>query len=67
MDIIEKFLEHAGECRRMARFTRDLQTKIVWNRMADRWLMLAAKEKSRSKHLSEMRALRTQALKSRAA
>jgi hypothetical protein len=67
MDIVAKFLDHADECRRMARFTRDLQTKIVWNRMAERWLMLAAREKTRNKHLSEMRALRTQALKSRAA
>ena len=67
MDIVEKFLIHAGECRRMARFTRDLEAKAVWNRMADRWLMLATKEKARSQQLSQIRAARVQAFKSRAA
>jgi len=50
MDITEKFLAHAGECRHMARFTRDLQSKAVWNRMADRWLRLAATEKLEVSH-----------------
>jgi len=72
MDIVEHFLNHAGECRRMARFTRDLEAKAVWNRMADRWLMLATKERARNQQLSEIRAariqaLRIQAFKSRAA
>jgi len=67
MDIVEKFLSHAGECRRMARFTRDLEAKAAWNRMADRWLMLATKEKARSQQLSQIRAARVQAFKSRAA
>jgi len=67
MDIVENFLNHAGECRRMARFTRDLETRAVWNRMADRWLILAESEKARSRHLAEARAARTQAFKSRAA
>ena len=67
MDIVEKFLIHADECRRMARFTNDLPSKAVWSRMADRWLMLAAKEKARSRLLSQIRAARVQAFKSRAA
>ena len=67
MDIAENFLRHAAECRRMARFTRDRETKVVWNRMADRWLMLATKEKARSQQLAQNRAARAQALKSRAA
>ncbi|HEV3185747.1 MAG TPA: hypothetical protein VGZ49_12745 [Xanthobacteraceae bacterium] len=68
MDVIEKFLHHAGECRRMARFTRDLETRAVWNRMADRWLTLAANEKARSRELLEARARRAHAAhRSRAA
>jgi hypothetical protein len=67
MDIVERFLNHAGECRRMARFTRDLESKAVWNRMADRWLMLATKERARNQQLSEIREARVQAFKSRAA
>jgi hypothetical protein len=68
MDVIEKFLNHARECRRMARFTRDLETRAVWNRMADRWLALAANEKARDRQISESRARRSQAAqRSRAA
>jgi hypothetical protein len=67
MDIVVHFLNHAGECRRMARFTRDLEVKAVWNRMADRWLMLATKERARSQQLSEIREARVQAFKPRAA
>jgi hypothetical protein len=67
VDITEKFLNHAGECRRMARFTHDLETRAVWNRMADRWFALAENEKARSQQLSQIRAARVQALKSRAA
>jgi hypothetical protein len=52
MDIVEKFQNHADECRRMARFTRDLESKAVWNRMADRWLRLAANERARTLQLS---------------
>jgi hypothetical protein len=55
MDIVEKFLSHAGGCRVMARFTRDLESKAVWNRMADRWLALAVNEKTRRQQRSELR------------
>jgi hypothetical protein len=60
MDIIDKFHNHADECRRMARATHDLATKAVWNRMADRWLTLAANEAARTLQLSETRARRAQ-------
>jgi hypothetical protein len=67
LDIVESFLNHAGECRRMALFTRDRETKAVWNRMADRWVMLATKEKVRSQQLAQIHAARVRAFKSRAA
>ncbi len=67
MDIVEKFLTHAGECQQMARFTRDLQSKAVWNRMADRWLALAVNEKARIRHRAEPGTRRVRALQSRAA
>jgi hypothetical protein len=68
MDIEQKFQQHAAECRRMAQFTRDLETKLVWNRMAERWLALAANEKARARQMSETRARRSQAAqRSRAA
>lgn len=51
MDIVEKFQDHAAECRLLARSTRDPESKRVWNRMADRWLALAANEKARSRLL----------------
>jgi hypothetical protein len=33
----EQFLRHAVECEEMARFTRDLESKATWRRMAERW------------------------------
>ena len=33
----EVFLERAAECKRMAEFTRDHQSKATWRRMAERW------------------------------
>jgi hypothetical protein len=59
MDVVEKFLNHAGECRRMARFAHDLESKGVWNRMADRWLGLAVSEKARAQRRAELRTRRT--------
>jgi len=55
MDIIAEFQKHADECRRMARATRDLQSKIVWNRMAERWQGLLATEQVRARQRSEAR------------
>ena len=55
MDIIEEFQKHADECRRMARSTRDFQSRAVWTRMADRWQSLLATEKVRTQQRSETR------------
>jgi hypothetical protein len=33
----EQFMRHAAECEEMARFTRDLESKATWRRMAERW------------------------------
>jgi hypothetical protein len=58
MDIIAEFQKHADECGRMARATRDLQSKIVWNRMAERWQGLLATEKTRARQRAEARSQR---------
>ena len=55
MDIIAEFQKHADECRRMARATRDFQTKVTWNRMAERWQTLLATEAARTRQRSEAR------------
>ena len=55
MDIIAEFQKHADECRRMARATRDFESKVVWNRMAERWQSLLATEQARSRQRSETR------------
>jgi hypothetical protein len=46
MDLIREFEAHAQECRRMARATRDLDSRATWNRMADRWVRLADSHKA---------------------
>lgn len=61
MDIITEFQKHADECRRMARSTRDFETKVVWNRMAERWQSLLAAEETRTRQRSEARPRRRQA------
>jgi hypothetical protein len=67
MDIIAEFQNHADECRRMARATRDFQAKVVWNRMAERWQSLLAAENARAQQREQARAQRRQAHQSRAA
>jgi acyl-CoA synthetase (AMP-forming)/AMP-acid ligase II len=37
MQPTEQLLRHAAECEEMARFTRDLESKVTWRRMAERW------------------------------
>jgi len=61
MDLIAEFQKHADECRRMARATRDLDTKLTWNRMAERWQSLVATEAARTRHRTEARPRRRQA------
>jgi hypothetical protein len=37
----DRFLRFAAECEVMAKFTRSRESKIVWNRIAQRWLRCA--------------------------
>jgi hypothetical protein len=67
MDIISEFQNHADECRRMARSTREFEAKVAWNRMAERWQSLLATEKARAQQRADARAQRRQAHQSRAA
>jgi len=41
MNPSEEFLRHAADCQRMAKFTRDPQSRATWSRMAERWLSCA--------------------------
>ena len=41
MDTTERFLKFAAECEVMAKFTRSPENRLVWNRMAERWLRCA--------------------------
>jgi len=58
MDITEEFQKHVDECRHMARFTRDLQSKVMWNRMAERWGTLVATEQAKTRQRAEARTKR---------
>jgi len=58
MDITEEFQKHVDECRHMARFTRDLQSKVMWNRMAERWGDLVATEQAKTRQRAETRTKR---------
>ena len=37
----EEFMRHAAECASMAKFSRDPDSRKVWNRMAERWIRCA--------------------------
>jgi hypothetical protein len=41
MNPSEEFLRHAADCQRMAKFTRDPQSRATWSRMAERWIHCA--------------------------
>jgi hypothetical protein len=41
MDTPAQFRKHAADCETMAKVSRDPETKAVWKRMADRWLVCA--------------------------
>jgi hypothetical protein len=41
MDPSERFLRFAAECERMAKFTHSRENKVVWTRMAERWVRCA--------------------------
>ena len=55
MDLVREFEAHAQECRRMARATRDLESRATWNRMADRWVRLADSHKATASRSVETR------------
>ena len=38
MDVSREFLRFAAECEVMAKMARDKENKLVWRRLADRWL-----------------------------
>jgi hypothetical protein len=41
MDTVTVFLNHAASCRTMAKVSDDPQNRVVWERMAERWLVCA--------------------------
>ena len=55
MNVLEEFEAHANECRRMARSTRDLESKATWNRMAERWVRLAENHRTAVRRPEEAR------------
>jgi len=48
MNPSDEFLKHAAECNKMAKFTRDPESKATWSRMAARWIDCAERFKSQS-------------------
>jgi hypothetical protein len=51
----EQFLRHAAECEEMARFTRDLESKTTWRRMAERWRVFAAQSSAHEDRANQRR------------
>jgi hypothetical protein len=41
MDTPEVFIRHAAECEYMAKRSRDRKDKMLWTRMAERWIRCA--------------------------
>jgi chorismate-pyruvate lyase len=41
MDPAERFLRFAAECELMAKLTRNPENRLVWTRMAERWVRCA--------------------------
>jgi hypothetical protein len=48
MNPADEFLRHAADCERMAKFTRDPQSRATWSRMAERWVLCAERFKQQS-------------------
>jgi hypothetical protein len=48
MDLTDEFLKHAGDCERMAEFTRDPASKLSWTEMAKKFHRYAEKFASQS-------------------
>ena len=41
MDTAVQFRKYAANCKKMSRVSTDLETKALWSRMAERWLLCA--------------------------
>jgi hypothetical protein len=41
MNASAQFRQYAGDCETMSKVSRDPETKAVWKRMAERWLLCA--------------------------
>ena len=54
MDPSDEFLKHAADCQRMAKFTRDPESRATWNRMAERWIDCAERFKRCQDELSAL-------------
>jgi hypothetical protein len=37
----DEFQKHAADCMHMAKLSRDVESKAMWNRMAERWRQCA--------------------------
>jgi hypothetical protein len=44
----EEFLKRAADCMNMAKFSRDPESRAMWNRMAERWRQCAERFASQS-------------------
>jgi hypothetical protein len=62
VDITEEFKNHADECRRMARFSRDPSSSATWKQMAERWERAAEQQMASTRaagaHRAQQRAHR---------
>jgi hypothetical protein len=41
MDAPAEFRKHGADCEKMAKVSKDPETKATWKRMAERWLLCA--------------------------
>jgi hypothetical protein len=41
MDTAAEFRKHAANCDKMAKVSKDRETKAIWSRMGERWLLCA--------------------------
>lgn len=55
MDLHKEFQNHAHECRRMAEFTKDPETRGTWAQMAERWERVAQQRSETERCAAEAR------------
>jgi hypothetical protein len=48
MDTIAEYRKHAASCAQMARASSDPESRAVWKRMSERWLVCAQLEDDRA-------------------